>query len=150
MVVGDECVHGTCVAFGNRAVLITGPSGAGKSDLALRLIFAEGLDCLTEAPGRLVADDQVVLSKRNQELFAAPPQSIVGKLEIRGIGIVELDFVANVKLCLVVRLVPSDDVPRMPKERCNENLLGVSLPLVRLLAHEPSTPIKVAIALSRI
>lgn len=150
MVVGDERVHGTCAAFGSRAVLITGPPGAGKSDLALRLIFAEGLARLTEAPGRLVADDQVVLSKRNYELFAAPPQTTAGKLEIRGIGIVELDFVANVKLCLVVRLVPSLDVPRMPIERCTENLLGISLPLVRLAAHEPSAPIKVAIALSRI
>ncbi|MBA3881078.1 MAG: aldolase, partial [Sphingobium sp.] len=51
-VVSSETLHVSCVAIGDRAVLIEGRSGAGKSDLALRLI---------DRGARLVSDDYTLV-----------------------------------------------------------------------------------------
>ena len=67
-----------------RAVLISGPSGSGKSDLALRLI---------DRGFTLVSDDQTIVRRDGDRLFASAPPTIKGKLEIRGVGIVEMETV---------------------------------------------------------
>ena len=77
-----ELVHGTCVALGKRAALLRGPSGAGKSDLALRFLALPGDG---EYLPLLVADDQVFVAPNgNDELIASSPQTIAGKIEVRG------------------------------------------------------------------
>ena len=81
-----ELVHGTCVALGRRAALLRGAPGSGKSDLALRFLFlARRGPAALEAPA-LVADDQVRLSRDGDRVLAAAPESIVGKMEVRGRG----------------------------------------------------------------
>ena len=144
-----ELVHGTCVALGRTAGLLRGPPGSGKSDLALRFLFlARRGPAALEAP-ILVADDQVWLARQGAGLVARAPDSIRGRMEVRGIGIVDVKSLAEADLALVVDLVAGADVERMPEESATTQLLGVQLPLVRLAAWEASAPIKLAIALAR-
>lgn len=141
-----ELVHGTCVAFGKRAGLLRGGSAAGKSDLALRFIALPPEGGLEP---RLVADDQVwVEARKSGELAAYAPPTIAGKLEVRGLGIMEVPYVASAQLVLAVDLVPAEDVPRMPPEPWEQTVIaGVSLPLLRLAAFEPSAALKLKLAL---
>lgn len=139
-------VHGTCVAFGGKAALLRGRSGAGKSDLALRFMAVgpEG-----DQEPRLVADDQVVVEPRNGAgLIASSPATIAGKIEVRGLGIVEVPHLAEAALVLVVDLVPSEDVPRMPEKAPQSiEIAGRRISLLRLSAFEPSAPLKLKLAL---
>lgn len=125
-------IHATCVDFGHAAVLLRGPSGAGKSDLAIRLIDRGAL---------LVADDQVELQARRGELWARPPAALAGKLEVRGVGIIEPPHVEKARVRLVVDLAPREAIERMPPPGTCE-IEGVSLPLVRLTAFEASAASK--------
>ena len=79
------------MASDGRAVMIVGPSGSGKSDLALRLL---------DRGFRLVSDDQTIVRRDGGRLLASAPPSIAGKLEIRGIGIVDMEHDENVPLLL--------------------------------------------------
>ena len=76
----SETLHASTVAIDGRAVLIPGPSGSGKSDLALRLL---------DRGFTLVSDDQTIVRRDGERLIASAPPTIAGKLEIRGVGIVD-------------------------------------------------------------
>src|SRR5262249_29579358 len=90
-----EVTHGTCVALGQRGALLRGPSGCGKSDLALRFLFlARRGPAAIEAPA-LVADDQVELRRDGNRVLASAPESIRGKIEVRGVGIVNVKALAT-------------------------------------------------------
>ena len=144
-----ELVHGTCVALGRTAALLRGPSGSGKSDLALRFLFlARRGPAALEAP-ILVADDQVYLTRKGARLTATAPPTIRGKIEVRGIGIVEVKSADEAELALVVDLVPSGDIERLPDENATTPLLGLDIPLLLLSPWEASAPIKLAVALAR-
>jgi serine kinase of HPr protein (carbohydrate metabolism regulator) len=130
-----ELVHATAVAVGGRAVLLTGPSGAGKSDLALRLIDRGAV---------LISDDQVELRTDGTDLLAAPPQSIAGRMEVRGVGIVAMQHRPSVPVALIVELATEPE--RMP-EPCTRLIAGHAIPLVAVTPFEPSAPIKVELAL---
>lgn len=146
---GAELVHGTCVALGRGAVLLRGAPGAGKSDLALRFLYlARRGPAALEAP-LLVADDQVWLRREGSCLLATAPETIRGKMEVRGIGIVEVKSIAEAELKLVVDLVGPERLERMPDPDQTVELLGVTMPLVLLRPFEASAPIKLALALAR-
>jgi serine kinase of HPr protein (carbohydrate metabolism regulator) len=136
--VSAENVHGTSVACDGRAVLLTGPSGTGKSDLALRLL---------DRGFRLVSDDQTILSRAGDRLIASAPAQIEGKMEIRGLGIVEMESRSDVPLALVVEL--TNAIERIPPEGRTRQILGISLPVVSIDAMTASAPSKVALALDR-
>jgi len=141
-----ELVHGTCVALGRRGALLRGSPGSGKSDLALRFMALPGDGALQPL---LVADDQVwVEASANGTLMASPPQTIAGKIEARGLGIVEVPFLAEVQLVLVCDLVSENDVPRMPPEPWERTVIaGVPLPALKLAPFEASAPLKLKMAL---
>ena len=105
-------VHASCVRIGGRGVLIRGASGAGKSHLAFALILA-GRGGLAP-PAELVADDRVLLSRRGAQLFAAAPHNLAGLIEVRGLGLRRLPFVAEVAIDLVVDLGAAD-AARLPE-----------------------------------
>jgi HPr kinase/phosphorylase len=142
-------VHGTCVALGSSAALLRGRSGAGKSDLALRFIAASGA---SSPAAQLVADDQVWVEARGQSgLFAFPPAPLAGKIEVRGLGILEMPYLAEATLMLVVDLVEPHVVPRMPAEPLPHVVIaGVAVPLLRLAPFEISAPIKLKLGLSAV
>jgi serine kinase of HPr protein (carbohydrate metabolism regulator) len=136
--ISAETVHASTVATDGRAVVILGPSGSGKSDLALRLL---------DRGFTLVSDDQTVVKKDGERLVASAPPNIAGKLEIRGIGIVDMETVTNGPIALLVEL--TSEIQRLPDESRERPLLGVKLPLISIDAMTASAPSKVALALDR-
>ncbi len=139
-------VHGTCVALGGKAALLRGPSGSGKSDLALRFLSLPPEGGLQP---RLVADDRVVVDPRAESgLIVSPPSTLAGKIEVRGLGIVEVPYLREATLMLAVDLVRLEDVPRMPEESLERiEIAGRAVPLLKLSAFEPSAPLKIKLAL---
>jgi serine kinase of HPr protein (carbohydrate metabolism regulator) len=131
----DETVHASCVAIGGRGVLLAGRPGAGKSDLAVRLI---------DRGAKLVSDDYTELRRLGETLLARAPPTIAGKLELRGVGIIELDPAADVAICLYADL---DAVPERLPEAATVRLAGLEIPRVALAALEPSAPLKLEYAL---
>jgi serine kinase of HPr protein (carbohydrate metabolism regulator) len=134
-----ETIHASTVASDGRAVLITGPSGSGKSDLALRLLDRGFV---------LVSDDQTIVKRKGDRLVSAPPPTIAGKLEIRGIGIVDMDNLSDVPVALIVEL--TSDIQRLPDDARERPILGVVVPIISIDAMTASAPSKVALALDRI
>src|SRR5215475_10209798 len=104
-------IHASAVKVGERAVLIRGPSGAGKSRLAFDLILAGRSGQLPNAT--LVGDDRVRLDTVGGELWVRPATELAGLLEIRGLGIRRMDFVAEAPVGLVVDLA-AGDAERLP------------------------------------
>jgi serine kinase of HPr protein (carbohydrate metabolism regulator) len=133
-----ETVHASTVAIDGRAVLITGASGSGKSDLALRLL---------DRGFTLVSDDQTIVRKDGERLLASAPPNIAGKLEIRGIGIVDMQTVSDLPVALIVEL--TSDIQRLPDDSRERPILGLKLPLITIDAMTASAPSKVALALDR-
>ena len=134
-----ENFPGTCIAFSEDAVLFRGPSGCGKSDLALR--------CINRG-ATLISDDQTVLCKENNKIFASPPATIAGKLEVRGLGIVEFPYIKRAQLTLVLDLVNEDALERLP----NINFVDyfdLKIPNFRLHAFQCSAVEKVSLAMRR-
>ena len=130
--------HGTCISVAGIGVLLRGPSGSGKSDLALRLLNRRGIHIL------LVADDQVCLNRRDDELWATAPQEITNRIEVRGVGLVAVENVAEVRLRLVLDLCSLECIPRMPQENyCTID--GVTLPVFSCAPLEASAPDKVVL-----
>ena len=137
-----ELVHGTCVALGRTAALLRGPSGSGKSDLALRFLFlARRGPAALEAP-ILVADDQVWLVRNGGRLLARPPDTIRGKMEVRGVGIVEVKSLMEADLALVVDLAPASGDGAAAGRRCHRPAAGCraasdrAVPLGGLRSHQ--------------
>jgi HPr kinase/phosphorylase len=145
---GTERIHATCVAFGDHGVVLRGPSGAGKSDLALRLIH---LRSAVLPPARLVADDQVIIERRDGGLFASAPATLYGRLEVRGIGIISVPSVPSAAVALVIDLLPAaQTIERMPEADEKTLITGLAVPLRRFHAFEASTPLKIALALANL
>jgi serine kinase of HPr protein (carbohydrate metabolism regulator) len=130
-------IHASCVAIGGRAVLIAGPSGSGKSDLALRLI---------DRGAMLVSDDYTELRASGRLLLARAPDRIAGRIEMRGVGIVERAAAADVPVCLHLR---AGETPERLPEPGRIDLAGIPLPSLAIVALEPSAPLKLEAALER-
>jgi hypothetical protein len=97
---------------------------------------------------RLVADDQVIVERRDGGLYASAPPTIAGKLEVRGIGIIAAGPLAqNARIVLAANLT-CEAIERMPDPWPVLSLLGADLPLLRLHAHEASAPLKLLLALA--
>lgn len=131
-------VHGTCIAIGARGVILVGASGAGKSDLALRLI---------DRGATLVADDRCELSLLGGALLCRPPDLLAGKIEVRGLGIIDRPWTAPVPIAIAVRL--AERYERMPDHAFVEILAGQPVDAIKLAPFEASAPLKVEMALER-
>lgn len=148
----EALIHGTCLAIGGCGVLLLGEPGSGKSDLALRLIDGEGAGLSGAVRGaRLVADDQVAIRRQEGKLIASAPPALAGKLEIRGIGIVDLEIERDVTLGLAVRLTPAAEIERLPDlARARMEILGLAIPLVLIDPEKASAPARIRAAIDHL
>ena len=134
----SETLHAGSVAIDGRVVLIGGRSGQGKSDLALRLI---------DRGHSLVSDDYTFVRRVEGRLLASAPERIAGKIEVRGVGVLELPAVKDLPVALFVDLdLPAERLPTREEKRI---VAGVTVPAVGLSGLEASAPIKVELALDR-
>ncbi len=133
-------IHATTVAWHGSGVLIRGDPGSGKSDLGLRLI---------EDGATLVSDDYTELKSTPRGLFASAPDTIRGKMEVRGIGVVDFSCAEVSKVALVVTLVPRENVERVPEPTYAE-IEGIQVPEISLCAFDASSPAKVRLAIRRL
>lgn len=138
-IVSSETLHASCVAIDGRAVLIEGRSGEGKSDLALRLI---------DRGAALVSDDYTICTRTDGALLGSAPANIAGKIEVRGIGVIDMPHRDRVPIALLVTIF--EDPPRMPEAPRKRRIAGIDIPEVALAALEPSAPVKVELALRHI
>ncbi len=123
-----------------RGVLIEGASGAGKSDLALRLI---------ERGWSLVADDRCLVWACEGRVYGRAAEALKGLIEARGLGIGSVAVRDFAPIALIARCTAADDVERMPDDH-RIDLLGQSLPLLKIAALQASAPEKLGHALSRL
>ncbi|MGR6432691.1 HPr kinase/phosphorylase [Rhizobium sp. PAMB 3174] len=123
-------IHATAIIAGRTGLLFVGPSGLGKSSMAFACL-AEGrsLGLYTA----LIADDQVMVRRIGERLVARAPESIAGRMELRGSGIVSVETIDAAILRLVIMPVDAMACERLPEE--GERMTvhdGVSLPLLRI------------------
>ncbi|MEM9187882.1 MAG: HPr(Ser) kinase/phosphatase [Myxococcota bacterium] len=126
--------HGVLVDVHGVGVLLLGPSGIGKSECALELV---------ERGHRLIADDQVILTRRpSGDVEGRPPPLLRNHLEVRGLGIVDVQKLfgatavrAQASVDLVVELTPyavGEAYDRLGFDERSIELLGQSVPKVEL------------------
>ena len=121
-----------------KGILITGASGSGKSEIALELIKRGHV---------LIADDRVDVSRIHNSIVGHSPELLVGMLEIRGIGIIDVAkmFGASALLSkdnidMVIHLEkfdPTADYARIGNEDdLFTTILGVDIPTLVLPVKE--------------
>lgn len=130
-------VHGTMVDVYGIGILISGKSGIGKSEVALDLL---------ERGHRLVADDAVMLSKKNHVLMASATEINKHFMEIRGLGIIDAMSMFGIRsiryqkrLEVILNLTLWDDQQKVERTGLNHDnvtIMDTSIPLI----HLPMTP----------
>lgn len=126
--------HATAVSVRGEGVLLLGESGVGKTDLALRLIHAGAI---------LIADDQVDITPVSHRLFLSPPPTLAGVVELHGLGLARLPYVAHAPLRLVVQCVQGCG-ERLPPAR-KWIMEGIAVDEVSLDPLHGSAPAKLAL-----
>ncbi len=130
--------HASAVLVGARAVVIRGPSGSGKSRLALGLIEAGRSGRLVFA--RLVGDDRIFLAPAGGRLLVRPANNIAGLIEVRGAGLLRLDYEPEAIAGLVVDLA-DDGAERLPLETSDTaEICGVRIPRLAVAAEAEALP----------
>ena len=112
-------VHGSAIAVGGRGFLIRGASGSGKSGLVLQMM-ALGAD--------LISDDQVIMERSAGTIIMSAPQTLVGKIEARFVGILNVPSRQNVVLNHVIDL-DVDSQAQLPQLQYCE-VLGLRIDLI--------------------
>lgn len=130
-------VHGSMMDVYGIGILVAGKSGIGKSEVALDLV---------ERGHRLVADDVVMLTKKNNVLMSSATEISKHFMEIRGLGIVDVMSMFGIRairyqkrLEVVLELTlwdESHEVERTGLNNDSVNVLGLDIPLI----HLPITP----------
>lgn len=134
----SAALQATCVAVGGRGVLIEGAPGTGKSSLALALIDRGAV---------LVGDDGVLVETEVGRVVASPHPNIAGKLEVRGVGLIDLPVAAAVPIALVIHL--DEDAPRYVEAAETREIGGIAVPLIRLWPGSPVLHLRAERALER-
>lgn len=130
-------VHGAMVDVYGIGILITGKAGIGKSEVALDLV---------ERGHRLVADDVVTLTKKNNVLMAAATDINKHFMEVRGLGIIDIMSMFGIRavryqkrLEVLLELYLWDELTEIDRtglDRKREAILDVEVPVIQL----PITP----------
>lgn len=121
-------IHGVLLDIYGVGVLITGSSGIGKSETALDLI---------STGAKLISDDSVIIKRLDDRLIGTSPVITKHFMEIRGIGIIDVQKMFGVGYVMeeknVEMLVNLEDwdeqkeYDRLGIQNRYENLLGVDI-----------------------
>lgn len=121
-------VHGVLLDIYGVGVLITGSSGIGKSETALDLI---------SAGAKLISDDSVIIKRIDDRLIGTSPAITKHFMEIRGIGIIDVQKMFGVGYVMeekdvemLVNLEDWDDqkeYDRLGIQNKYENVLGIDI-----------------------
>ncbi|MEH6474097.1 MAG: HPr kinase/phosphatase C-terminal domain-containing protein [Sneathiella sp.] len=133
-------MHASVVSINGKAVLLRGPSGVGKSDLSLRLI---------EGGAELVSDDYVDLRVKDGRLLAEGPKTILGMMEVRGLGLISMPYIDHAEVHLACDLMPASAIERLPDTPQYLHIEGLDIPLMQLDAMAASAPARIKLALKR-
>lgn len=99
-------IHANSILFEDVTFLIKGASGSGKSDLSLRLM-AQG--------AQLIADDRTLIYTDHKDIYVAAHENIKGKIEVRGIGIIDVPTLKMAKCDVILEL--DSEYPRYPTQK---------------------------------
>jgi HPr kinase/phosphorylase len=124
--------HGSLVDVYGVGLLFTGRSGIGKSECALDLV---------ERGHRLVADDVVTIKRRHENVLIGSANQVLGHhIEIRGVGIIDLQQVFGIRAIRFQKRVEVEvhlqewkadiDYERTGLDEHHASVLGVQIPLV--------------------
>ena len=104
--------------------------------------------CLIENKNAiLVADDRTDIEQIDGAIFAYPPSTIKGLLEVRGVGIVNMPYLEKVQVKLAVNLVDNiEKIERMPKNKFYE-FSQSKIPMIDIYPFEVSATDKIVIKL---
>ena len=126
----EEWVHGVVMDVYGVGVLLLGKPGIGKSETALELV---------ERGHRLVADDTVIMRRRRENLLFAECSPVIGHhMEIRGVGIIDVQGIFGAgavrdakRVGLVIELEQWDETREYDRIGIDEEthaILGITLP----------------------
>lgn len=127
-------IHGSFVDVYGVGVLIVGKSGIGKSEIALDLV---------ERGHRLVADDVIIVSKKQESILIGSGTSLVKHfMEIRGLGIVDVKSMFGIRSIRFQKRVeviieldqwdPSKEYERTGLNSILTNILDIEVELIKL------------------
>ena len=127
-------IHGSLADVYGVGLLFVGRSGIGKSECVLDLV---------ERGHRLVADDQVHITRRAAGMLIGRGSDVLGfHMEIRGIGIIDIQSLFGIRAVrlqkrieVVVRLEDWEEsahIERVGLEEEKTEILEVEVPLVRV------------------
>lgn len=117
----------TAVAIAGRGLLIAGTPGSGKTSLALELI---------DRGAQLIGDDAVDVDQRDGILQACPPANTRGMIEVRNVGIIELQPVCA-PVALMLEL--DEGAARFPLSVPTRRIAGSDIPV---LPFRPGGPVQ--------
>ena len=134
----QRSVHGSLVDVYGIGLLLIGKPGIGKSEVALDLV---------ERGHRLVADDVVIATKRDEAILMGSGTDLVQHfMEVRGLGLVDIRsmfgirairFQKRIEIVVNMELWDEDkEYTRINMVKDTHEVLGVDLPMVRV----PITP----------
>lgn len=126
-------IHAVLMEIYGTGVLFLGESGIGKSEISLDLI---------RKGHRLIADDRVDIINVRGSLIGTCPEAIRGMMEVRGIGIINVERMFGVNalsdktnIKLVIHLVPfkrEEPLERIGMKTDSYEILGEKIPLIKL------------------
>ena len=131
-------IHGVLMTIYGIGVLITGDSGVGKSETALELIQKGHI---------LIADDRVDVIRAHNSIIGFAPQILRGMLEIRGIGIIDVDkmygatsSLEKIALDMVIKLEKFTDSINFDRvgiyEKEQMTILDMPIPITKIPVSE--------------
>lgn len=134
----QQTIHGSLVDVYGIGLLLIGKSGIGKSEVALDLV---------ERGHRLVADDVVIVTKKEEHLLMGSGTDLVQHfMEVRGLGLIDIRamfgirairFQKRVEVVVSMQLWDKDEeYTRLGMVDDSYTLLDVDLPMVKV----PITP----------
>lgn len=134
----QQTIHGSLVDVYGIGLLLVGKSGIGKSEVALDLV---------ERGHRLVADDVVIVTKKEEQVLMGSGTDLVQHfMEVRGLGLVDIRamfgirairFQKRVEVVVNMQLWDKDEeYTRLGMVDDSYTVLDVDLPMVKV----PVTP----------